>query len=213
MRTDKLIDILADAQQRQPRGAPWVAVSAGLTAGLAAALLLMTTTLGIRPDLIAALADPVVCLKLGFTVVVLLGAGMAARQLSLPGKAWRGAAAILFLAFAVLALWGLADLARRPVAEWAPCIMGHDWLTCLVAIPLLSLPTILAMGAGMRQLAPTRLRLAGTFLGLAAGGAASFAFTLYCQEDTVPFIVVWYSLALGISALLGRAIGPWMLRW
>lgn len=213
MRTDQLIDILASAQRRQPRGVPYVGMLAALVAGLAAALLLTTAILGIRPDLIAALTDPVVCLKLGFTVVVVLAAGIAARQMSLPGKASRGEAVILLLAFAALALWGVVDLAGRPVAEWAPCVFGRDWLTCLVAIPLLSLPAILAISVSMRRLAPTRLRLAGTFLGLAAGGAASFAFTLYCQDDAVPFFVVWYSLALGVSALLGRALGPRMLCW
>lgn len=82
-----------------------------------------------------------------------------------------------------------------------------------MAIPLLSLPTILIMSVGMRRLAPTRLRLAGAVLGLASGGAASLTFTLYCQGDAVSFFVVWHSLALGISVLIGCALGPRTLRW
>lgn len=213
LRTDDLIAILAATQQRQPRGAPWAAVSASLAAGLAAALLLMVATLGSRPDLAASLADPVVLLKLSFTAVVLLAAGIAARQLSLPGKRWGAAGFVLALAFGAVALWAVADLAGRPMAEWGPCIIGRGWLTCLVAIPLLSLPAMLAMGAGMRRLAPTRLHLAGTLMGLASGGAAAFAFALYCQDDAAPFVAVWYGLALGGAALLGRALGPRLLRW
>jgi len=213
LQTDDLIKVLAAAQGRQSRGRPWAAVSASLAAGLAVAALLTATTLGIRPDLAASLTDPVAWLKLGFSVLVLLAAGMAAWRLSLPGKGWSGAGVVLLVVFAVVACWALVDLSARPVAEWAPCIAGRDWLTCLVAIPLLALPPMLATGLAMRRLAPTRLDLAGTLLGLASGGAAAFAFTLYCQDDTVPFVAIWYGLALGISALLGRALGPKLLRW
>ena len=213
LQTDDLIKVLAAAQKRQPRGRPWAAVSASLAAGLAVAVLLIGATLGIRPDLTASLTDPVTWLKLGFSVFVLLAAGTAAWRLSLPGKGWSGAGMVLLVVFAVVACWALVDLAGRPMVEWAPCIAGRDWLTCLVAIPLLALPSMLAMSLAMRRLAPTRLDLAGTLLGLASGGAAAFAFTLYCQDDTVPFVAVWYGLALGMSALLGRALGPRLLRW
>ncbi len=213
LQTDDLIKVLAAAQGRQPRGRSWAAMSASLAAGLVATLMLMAATLGIRPDLAASLTDPVAWLKLGFSVLVLLAAGKAAWRLSLPGKGWSGAGVVLLVVFAVVACWTLVDLAGRPMAEWAPCIAGRDWLTCLVAIPLLALPPMLAMGLAMRRLAPTRLDLAGTLLGLASGGAAAFAFTLYCQDDTVPFVAVWYGLALGASALLGRLLGPRLLRW
>ncbi len=213
LQTDDLIKVLAAAQGRQPRGRPWAAMSASLAAGLVATLMLMAATLGIRPALAASLTDPVAWLKLGFSVLVLLAAGKAAWRLSFPGKGWSGAGVVLLVVFAVVACWALVDLASRPVAEWAPCIVGRDWLTCLVAIPLLALPPMLAMGLAMRRLAPTRLDLAGTLLGLASGGAAAFAFTLYCQDDTASFVAVWYGLALGASALLGRVLGPKLLRW
>ena len=84
---------------------------------------------------------------------------------------------------------------------------------CIVAVPLLALPTMLAGAAAMRRLAPTRLDEAGMLLGLASGGAAALAFTFYCQDDAVPFIAVWYAVALGVSAMLGRLVGPRLLRW
>lgn len=211
--TDDLIKVLAAAQGRQPRGRPWPAVSASLAAGLTVTVLLTAATLGIRPDLAASLTNPVAWLKLGFSVFVLLAAGMAAWRLSLPGKGWSGAGLVLLVVFGVVACWALVDLAGRPMVEWAPCITGRDWLTCLVAVPLLALPPMLAMGLAMRRLAPTRLDLAGTLLGLASGGGAAFAFTLFCQDDTASFVAVWYGLALGVSALLGRVLGPRLLRW
>lgn len=213
MRTDDLIEMLAAAQRPQSRGASWAAVTAGAASGLLAAFLLAAATLGVRPDLIASLGNPAVLLKLGFAAIVLLAAGTAAGRLSLPGKGWGRAGLVLALASAAVALWALVDLAGRPVAEWGPCIVGRDWLMCLLAVPSLSLPAMLAIGAGMRRLAPTRLELAGTLMGLASGGAGALAFSLYCQDDTVPFVAVWYGLALGASALLGRVLGPWLLRW
>ena len=213
MKTDDLIEMLAAAQQRQPRRVPWAAIPAGAVAGLATACLLVAAMLGIRPDLVASLTDPAVLLKFGLGVLVLFAAGVAARGLSVPGKDWRGAGFVLLLVFVAVACWALVDLTSRPTSEWAPCIAGRDWLTCLVTVPLLALPTMLAMAIGMRRLAPTRLDVAGTMLGLASGGAAAVAFTLYCQDDAVPFVAVWYGLALVIAALLGRVLGPKLLRW
>lgn len=213
LKTDDLIELLAAAQRPQPRGGSWAAVTTGAAAGLVAALLLAAATLGVRPDLAASLGDPAVLLKPGLAAIVLLAAGMAAVRLSLPGKGWSGPGLVLALASAAVALWALVDLAGRPVGEWGPCIVGRDWLLCLVVVPLLSLPAMLAIGAGMRRLAPTRLELAGTLMGLASGGAGALAFSLYCQDDTVPFVAVWYGLALGASALLGRVLGPRLLRW
>lgn len=208
-----MIGILAAAQQRQPRGAPWAAMLASLVGGLAAALVIMAALLGVRPNLLASLGDPVVWLKFSFSTTMLIAAGIAARRLSLPGKGWRGAGLVLSLAFVVALAWALMDLATHPMAVWPERIIGQEWLTCLVAIPLLSLPTTLVMGAAMRRLAPTRLDLAGTLLGLASGGTAAFAFALHCQDDTAPFVALWYSLALGVSALSGRIFGPLLLRW
>jgi hypothetical protein len=213
VRTDHLIELLAATQRPRPRVASWAPVSLSLAAGMASSILLMALTLGVRPDLGASLGDPAVWLKLCFSVLVLLAGGIAAWRLSLPGKGWSGARLVLFLGSGALAICAFAELARLPVTEWVPCIAGQDWLTCLVAIPLLSLPTLLAGAAAMRRLAPTRLGDAGMLLGLASGGAAALAFTLYCQDDAVPFVAVWYGLALGLSALLGRVLGPRLLRW
>lgn len=205
--------MLAAAQQPQPRGVPWAAISASLAGGLVAALVIMAVLLGIRPNLLSALGEPVVWLKFSFSTTMLVAAGIAARRLSLPGKKWSGAGFVLSLAFVATLASALIDLATHPIAMWPERIIGQQWLTCLVAIPLLSLPTMLVMGAAMRHLAPTRLDLAGILLGLASGGTAAFAFALHCQDDTAPFVALWYSLALGVSALSGRIFGPLLLRW
>jgi hypothetical protein len=213
LRTDDLIDLLATAQQPQPRQPPSLAIAVGGAVGLCLAIALTCITLGIRSDLFAAWSHPAVWLKLSITSLIVISAGSAARRLSLPGRDWRGAKYILAVTFIAVMLWAVADLIARPIGQWAGCIEGHDWSMCLIAIPLLSLLPMLTMGVAMRRLAPTRLRIAGALLGLASGAVGAMAFTLYCQDDAVSFVALWYGVALALSAVIGCILGPKLLRW
>lgn len=213
LRTDDLIEVLAAAQQRQPRQPPSLTIAAGAFAGLCFAAALTSATLGIRPDLAASLAHPIFWSKLLITGLILVSAGFAARSLSLPGRSWRGAKYVLAMTFAAVMIWAVLDLITKPIGEWAGCIEGRDWWTCLMSIPLLSLAPMLAMAAAMRRLAPTQLKVAGALLGLASGAAAAMAFSLYCRDDALPFVAIWYGAALAVSALIGSLLGPKLLRW
>ncbi|MCX8254375.1 hypothetical protein RHAL1_P00081 (plasmid) [Beijerinckiaceae bacterium RH AL1] len=211
--TDDLIEILAAAQRPQPRRPPWFVIAIAGLVGLGLAVAITCATLGIRSDFLASWTHPAIWLKLGVTGLILVCACLAARRLSLPGRGWKGARTVLTITFTVIMIWAAADLTTRPMAEWAHCIAGRDWSTCLMAIPLLSLAPMLAMGLAMRRLAPTRLEAAGTLLGLASGAVAAMAFSLYCRDDAVSFVAIWYGAALALSALIGRALGPRLLRW
>lgn len=211
--TDDLIEALAAAQRPQPRRPPFFAIATGGLVGLGLAVALTCATLGIRSDFATSWTHPAVWLKLGVTGLIVVCACLAARRLSLPGRDWKGARVVLTITFTAIMFWGAADLTTRPVAEWAHCVEGRDWSTCLMAIPLLSLVPMLAMGFAMRRLAPTRLKAAGTLLGLASGAVAAMAFSLYCRDDAVSFVAIWYGAALASSALIGRALGPRLLRW
>ena len=65
----------------------------------------------------------------------------------------------------------------------------------------------------MKELAPTRLRLAGATAGLAAGSAAALVYCLHCPELAAPFVGFWYVLGMLIPAAAGALIGPRLLRW
>lgn len=211
--TDDLIEALAAAQRPQPRRPPSFAIAAGGLFSLGLAVALTCATLGVRSDFAASWTHPAVWLKLSVTGLIVVCACLAARRLSLPGRDWKGARVVLTITFIVIMIWAAADLTTRPMEEWARCIEGRDWSTCLMAIPILSLMPMLAMGYAMRRLAPTRLKAAGALLGLASGAVAAMAFSLYCRDDAVSFVAIWYGAALALSALIGRALGPRLLRW
>lgn len=81
------------------------------------------------------------------------------------------------------------------------------------SILLLSLPAGGGMLLVMRQLAPTRLRLAGAAAGLVAGSGAALVYTLHCPELALPFVALWYLGGMLLPALLGAIIGPRLLVW
>jgi hypothetical protein len=65
----------------------------------------------------------------------------------------------------------------------------------------------------LRQLAPTRLTLAGALAGLFAGGAGAFVYAFHCPETAAPFVALWYSAGILLTAGLGALLGPRLLRW
>jgi len=65
----------------------------------------------------------------------------------------------------------------------------------------------------LRQLAPTRLAIAGAAAGLLAGGVGASVYGLYCGETAATFVVIWYTLGIAAGAALGAVIGSRLLRW
>ena len=211
--TDELISTLSSTQGPRGRRHPSLELAVALLVGLVLAVACTSAALGLRSDLAMSAARPAVWLKLAVTGSIVAMAGMAALRLSLPGRTWTGARIALGVTFTMVAAWAGIDLLTMPMRDWAPCIEGRDWSTCLIAIPLLSLGPMITVGIAMRRLAPTRLKTAGTLLGLASGAIAAMAFSLYCRDDALPFLALWYGIALAFSAMIGRLAGPSFLRW
>jgi len=42
---------------------------------------------------------------------------------------------------------------------------------------------------------------------------AQFGYALVCRELSASFVAVWYSVGIGLAALLGALLGPRALRW
>ena len=83
-----------------------------------------------------------------------------------------------------------------------------------VARPTMTaLPTLLATFWALRQLAPTRLTLAGAGAGLFAGGVGAFVYCFHCTESTAPFIAIWYTLGVVLTMAVGAVLGRYLLRW
>ncbi len=213
MKTDDLIEMLATgpdvALARKPVGRNVLLV-------LGALLLsggLMALTLGVRPELAQAAMEPAFWLKVVFSVA-LAGAGwLATRQLSKPGA--RAAPLAWVVAAPVALVWCAAALALTQAAPdaRAELFWGSTWRYCPPLIALMSLPVFAAALTIMRELAPTRLRLAGAAAGLASGAAAAAVYCLHCPEMSAAFVGFWYLLGMLVPTALGALIGPRVLAW
>jgi hypothetical protein len=100
-----------------------------------------------------------------------------------------------------------------PGADMPDLVMGHSARVCPFLVVMVSLPMLIAAFWALRQLAPTRLTLAGALAGLFAGGAGAFVYAFHCPETAAPFVALWYSAGILLTAGLGALAGPRLLRW
>jgi len=213
MKTDDLVTMLATGPAAGIAHAPTYRFIAAIGWGALGAALLMAILLGVRHDLADAVSRPMFWVKLGY-VVSLAAAGLfALSRLSRPGVRVAGAA--FGLAAPVLLMWLIAaiELTAADPAELSDLVFGRTWASCPVLIATLSVPTFAAMAWATKGFAPTRLRLAGAAMGLAAGGVAAVVYSLHCPEMAAPFLGLWYLAGLLIPAALGVLSGPMLLRW
>ena len=213
MNTHDWIDALASDATPVRRAAPWGRLGAGWIGGAALAVAAVLLAWGARPDLVPALAQPVMWLKLGYPLLLLLLGAPVLRRLSVPGwrpGAWRWAALPLTAAVWALGLWVLwqAEATQRNML-W----MGQTWGSCTLSIAAVSLPVWVLLTLALRSLAPTRLRVAGALAGVLAGATGTLAYNLHCPEMAVPFVALWNTLAVALMAALGAWLGPRTLRW
>jgi hypothetical protein len=215
MKTDDLIAMLAsgpDVAAAPPPGARWRAI-ATLGAGLLASVALMALLLGVRPNLDQLAQLPDFWIKVGFVACLCLAGWQASRRLCVPGAATR--ALPLLVAMPVLLMWALGAVIvqEAPPEQRAELFWGATWRSCPLLIAMLALPILAAVLRLMRELAPTRLRLAGAAAGLASGALAALVYCLHCPELAASFVGFWYVLGMLAPTAVGAAIGPKVLAW
>ena len=119
-----------------------------------------------------------------------------------------------WLALPLLAIALLSALQMSaPGADMPGLVLGHSSRVCAFLVTLTALPTLAATFWALRQLAPTRLRLAGAGAGLFAGATGAFVYSFHCTEGAAPFIAIWYTLGIAVTTLIGALLGPRLLRW
>jgi hypothetical protein len=213
MKTDELISMLATSAQPVPAHAVGRRFAIALGIGLPAATVVMLVTLGLRPDLAEASTAMAFWMKLAFAACLALAGLVATERLARPGVqvGWAWAA----LAAPVLALWLAAAIALLGAApeQRLDLVLGDTWAYCPFNIAMLSVPLFAATFWCMKDLAPTRLALAGASTGLLAGALSALVYALHCPESTAPFVGVWYVLGIAIPTLAGALLGPRLLRW
>jgi len=211
MKTERLIDVLARgagsaqtapvARRLGPAACVGVLASAALALGW------------IGPVPAAMFGAAALWMKLAYTGVLAVAAAWLVARLARPAASYTAAAAGVLLVLGLMALLGVASLLGMPAAERMPALLGSSWASCPRSVLGLSLPALAAALWALRGLAPTRPRLAGFASGLFAGALGAFGYALACGEISPAFVAVWYSAGIAITALLGAALGPLLLRW
>lgn len=209
MRTDDLISLLA-ADPVPPRFSPGrLAGLVLLAVALPAALFLAIA--GPRPDLGAALMQPVVLSKTLLSALTGTVALWLALRLARPGARPRGALLLLPLLVAA-GLWLQGFQSRLPEARFAD-VTPANLAECMGLIVLLSLVPAAAALRLLRQGATTRPALSGALAGLAAAAGAATGYSLFCTQDNPVFYVTWYGAAMALVAAACALIGARRLSW
>jgi hypothetical protein len=202
-----LVDDLEPVRTLKPKRS--IAVSLAITAAL---LMFVMWLLGMREDLMAGRPDSMFLLRGGTLLLLGLANAWAVMAMASPSvgrhnSGWQVALAAALL-FPLAALIILAS--ATPIEE-----MGDMWtgMQCLRMSVMggfaISVPLILHLRRG----APVAPERAGWLTGLAAGGLGAFAYGFHCPFNGIVYIGLWYSLAVGITAVAGRLVVPRLIRW
>lgn len=210
--SDDLIDGLAADLRPVPPGTMRNRLALGLGAGVVVAALLMLIWLGLRPDLGEAVATPIFWVKFGFALGLTLAGFAAVLRVARPGGGMRVPLRWATAIVAVTGIAGMVQLLASP-GEARALMLGGSALVCPFYIVALSLPVLAGNVLVMRRLAPTNLAGAGFAAGLLAGAAGTWVYAFHCTESGLPFITLWYTAGILATALIGAALGRWLLRW
>ena len=212
MRTDDLIAQLSSdlAPVKSGAVARVLLLSAGV--GILASIALMLGHLGLRYDFATAITSFGLWMKVTYTFAI-AGFGLwLVERAGRPGADMTRPMTMLALPVLAIALLAALQLSA-PGADVHRMMMGSSSDVCATNILLVAAPTLLAVFWALRQLAPTRLTLAGAGAGLFAGAAGATVYAFHCVEATAPFIAVWYTLGIALTTALGAFLGRFLLRW
>jgi hypothetical protein len=184
-----------------------------ITLGAIIATAIFLLRLGVRPDFGQALETVRFLFKFVFTLSLVIAATALLSRLAIPGVSaglwawgWLLAPALLVVAVA-------AELFVMPADSWQPRLVGSNARVCLTLIPLLSIAPLACILLALRRGAPTKPGIAGAVAGLVASGIAATLYASHCTDDSPLFVATWYSLAIGVVALVGYVVGSRVLRW
>jgi hypothetical protein len=213
MKTRDLVARLARGASPVEPNAVTRRLNRALMHGLAGSAALLIALYGVRSDMPELILTTMFWVRLAFPLAIIAAAMQLAERLGRPGARLRLAGFAVALPIATMLLAAGSIVLTTPPGYRLQLMLGTTWRTTTANIVLLSLPSLAAMLIAMKQLAPTRLALAGAGAGLLAGAQGLLVYSLYCSEMAVPFWGVWYVLAIVITTACGAAVAPHCLRW
>jgi len=212
MRTDELIGRLSSGLEPVKRGQVTRVLLGAAAIGLVGSVAVMLGMMGLRHDFAAAMVSFGMWTKLVYTFAIALFGFWLVERMGRPGAEMTRP--LQLLAVPLLAILLLAALQMSaPQADMPKLVLGHSSRVCAYLVTVTALPTLAAIFWTLRQLAPTRLALAGAGAGLFAGAVGAFVYSFHCTEGAAPFIAIWYTLGIAVVTALGAALGPRLLRW
>lgn len=211
MKTDDLIRSLSvDEKSRWRVGN---LLTAALLAAVPVSVILFFTEMGIRPDIATAVENPLFDLKFAVTISIALSAVAMSLHLSRPEASPKSMLLFLAIPIALLAGGIVYELMQPQRVGWTARMLGKNSRICLTAIPAMSLPLLAAALVALRHGAPSRPAIAGAFAGLLSGGLAATLYAAHCTDDSPLFVALWYSLAIGLVAIVGAIVGWRVLKF
>jgi hypothetical protein len=123
------------------------------------------------------------------------------------GLMWIAAAIALYLIGGLFLVGPAGRMGILQRLDW------RDGVECLGRVVLLSAPVMVVLGAFMRAGAPTHRAQTALASGICAAAWAAFVFTFACPHDDPLYVVVWYTLACALSAVVARVLLPTVTRW
>jgi len=213
MKTDELVAFLAARADPVPTHTVERRIAIALGLGLPLTALLMLQTMGLRTDLVHAVAQWTFWMKLTFTASLALGGLVLIEKLSRPGVkvgfAWVAIAAPLLVVWFVAAI----SLFTAGPEQRLGLVLGSSWSSCTFNIAMLSVPLFISTFWCVKDLAPTRLTLTGAAAGFLSGALGALVYALHCTESAAAFLGIWYVLGMAIPTVIGAALGTRLLRW
>jgi hypothetical protein len=212
METDQLIRTLAADNAHRARPVGFV-LALALLAAAPVSVAMYIAGLGVRTDLMTAMHNPFFDLKFLVTLALAIPAIAISLHLSRPEaslQAWKW----LLLIPVGLLLAGIAS--EMMVPQRLPMmtrLVGNNSRLCMMAIPLMSLPLLVAALIGLRHGAPTRPAVAGAIAGLLSAGLAATLYASHCTDDSPLFVATWYTIATALVAAVGALAGSRVLRF
>jgi hypothetical protein len=213
MMTNDLIARLTGKLKPVSRLAVIRRVATGLGISFVASAILMYLWLGMRPDLAEASTTMMFWTKFTYTLILAVAGAWAVKRIAHPLGSIRVNLGLMAATIVVMSILAFAQLAMTPPDEYMAMLKGRTITVCTFNIVVLSLPLLVGAFWVLRGLAPTRLTVAGTAAGLAAGAIGSLVYSFHCFESAMPFIAVWYTLGVLVSGLIGAITGRFILRW
>ncbi|CDI09239.1 NrsF family protein [Agrobacterium pusense] len=212
-KTEDIIERLAADLRPVPAFALERRLAFAALPAIGVSLLLMFIILGPRGDMRDAVSEPAFWVKSFYNALLAMVAFFAVRRLARP----EGERRCLFVGIAVIvsamAVMAFVQLGFALPEAYRRLILGSSALHCPLLIVAFSVPVFFANFAALKRSAPADPALAGFAAGLAAGAAGAWVYSWFCSENGLAFVLIWYSLGILLTGLIGAFAGSRLLRW